>query len=146
MFENFLRKILAQFSGEKKSWNTQNQMTGRFFILKQIFEENNEYSCTVKPVYNGHPWDFKILAVVDRWPLLAGGRCSEVAVNTGLTVLIFVKCVLTISALYFYDSRLAVNTMSYHSCVICAFEINKGFISISIIVFLTILTYLLNLN
>jgi hypothetical protein len=24
---------------------------------------------TVKPVYNGHPWDPKILAVVDRWPL-----------------------------------------------------------------------------
>jgi hypothetical protein len=119
-------------------WKT----TSLFFITSN----NNFHSCTVKPVYNGHPWDFKILAVVDRWPLLAGGRCSEVAVNTGLTVLIFVKCVLTISALYFYDSRLAVNTMSYHSCVICAFEINKGFISISIIVFLTILTYLLNLN
>jgi hypothetical protein len=55
MFENFLRKILAQFSGEKKSWNTQNQMTGRFFILKQIFEENNEYSCT---------------AVVELWPII----------------------------------------------------------------------------
>jgi hypothetical protein len=26
------------------------------------------------------------LAVVDRWPLFRGGRCSEVAVNTGLTV------------------------------------------------------------
>jgi hypothetical protein len=47
-------------------------MTGRFFILKQIFEENNEYSCTVKPVYNGHPWDPKIVAVVHRWPLFRG--------------------------------------------------------------------------
>jgi hypothetical protein len=27
---------------------------------------------TVKPVYNGHPWDPKILAVVDRWPLKRG--------------------------------------------------------------------------
>jgi hypothetical protein len=26
------------------------------------------------------------LAVVGKWPLLAGGRCSEVAINTGLTV------------------------------------------------------------
>jgi hypothetical protein len=26
------------------------------------------------------------LAVVDRWALFRGGRCSEVAVNTGLTV------------------------------------------------------------
>ena len=63
---------------------------------------------TVKPVYNGHPWDPQKAAVVYRggrysevspiklqlvwdvwgsgWPLLTGGRCSEVAVNTGLTV------------------------------------------------------------
>jgi hypothetical protein len=27
---------------------------------------------TVKPVYNGHPWDPKIEAVVDRWPLFRG--------------------------------------------------------------------------
>ena len=66
---------------------------------------------TVKPVHNGHPWDLKNvvvmqrvvwkrsvvskpqtghygfrLAVVDSWPLFAGGRYSEVAVRTGLTV------------------------------------------------------------
>jgi hypothetical protein len=28
---------------------------------------------TVKPVYNNHPWDPKIVAVVDRWPLFRGG-------------------------------------------------------------------------
>ena len=28
---------------------------------------------TVKPVHNDHPWDPKIVAVVDRW-LLYGGR------------------------------------------------------------------------
>ncbi len=27
---------------------------------------------TVKPVYNGHPWDPKIVAVVDRWSLFRG--------------------------------------------------------------------------
>ncbi len=66
--------------------------------------------CTVKPVYNGHPWDPKKVAVAQSWPvftgfsikigikvawpdlgwpLLTGGRYSEVAVNTGLTVLNF---------------------------------------------------------
>jgi hypothetical protein len=27
---------------------------------------------TVKPVYNGHPWDPKKVAVVKRWPLFKG--------------------------------------------------------------------------
>ena len=53
-----------------------------------------QFSSTVKPVYNGHPWDPKIEAVVDRWPLfrgsvyykklklglLNGGLCIQVAV------------------------------------------------------------------
>ena len=57
---------------------------------------------TVKPVYNGHPWDLKKAAVWQRcliklrfrlvvgdsnWPLLTGGRCSQVVVKSGLTVL-----------------------------------------------------------
>jgi hypothetical protein len=63
---------------------------------------------TVKPVYKGHPWDPQKAAVAQSlrhswslftvyyykilenrgpsWPLQTGGRCSEVAVNTGLTV------------------------------------------------------------
>ncbi len=66
---------------------------------------------TVKPVYNGHPWDPEKVTVVQRvvvvqrlvqntrlscsmfiragdlgWSLLTGDRCSEVAVSTGLTV------------------------------------------------------------
>ena len=32
----------------------------------------NKISITVKPVYNGHPWDPKIEAIVDRWPLFRG--------------------------------------------------------------------------
>ena len=34
--------------------------------------KHNSDMCTVKPVYNGHPWDPKILAVVDWWPLFRG--------------------------------------------------------------------------
>jgi len=56
---------------------------------------------TVKPVYNSHIWDLKKAAVWQRclikvrvrlvvddskWPLLTGGRCSQVVVSTGLTV------------------------------------------------------------
>jgi hypothetical protein len=58
---------------------------------------------TVKPVYNGHAWDLKKVAVWQRcliklrfrlvvddsnWPLLLGGRCSQVVVKSGLTVYI----------------------------------------------------------
>ena len=76
-----------------------------------------KFFSTVKPVYNGHTWDPKKVAVVQRlrhkwslftvyqykifkhwgssWPLQTGGRCSEVAVNTGLTVhLIFYEHIL----------------------------------------------------
>ncbi len=59
------------------------------------------YWTTVKPVYNGHPWVLKKVAVWQRcliklrfrlavygsnWPLLTGGRCSQVVVKSGLTV------------------------------------------------------------
>jgi hypothetical protein len=30
-----------------------------------------EFHCTVKPLYNDHPWDPK------KWPLLTSGRCSK---------------------------------------------------------------------
>ena len=76
-------------------------------MVKGVFlqVEVAPFKDTVKPVYNGHPWDPKILAVVDKWPLFRGfsikiaiefdlaglrltvvGHCLEVAVNTGLTV------------------------------------------------------------
>jgi hypothetical protein len=65
---------------------------------------------TVKPVYNDHPWDPPKVAVVQRWSVFGGfsikigikiskirpdlvwllltvGCCSEVAINTGSTVL-----------------------------------------------------------
>jgi hypothetical protein len=81
-------------------------------------------------VYNGHPWDSKKVAVVQRlrqsgccsqlipikllsvlgnwsssWPLWTGGRCPEVVVNTGLTVLyicLFSPFKLMILFLYFF--------------------------------------------
>jgi hypothetical protein len=41
-------------------------------MVAQVIEKNNFEIKTVKPVYNGHPWDLKIEAVVDRWPLFRG--------------------------------------------------------------------------
>jgi hypothetical protein len=32
---------------------------------------------TVKPVYNDHPWDPEIVAVVDRWSLFRGNLCEK---------------------------------------------------------------------
>jgi hypothetical protein len=39
---------------------------------KKIYQSticNLHKKYTVKPVYNDHPWDSKIVAVVDRWSL-----------------------------------------------------------------------------
>ncbi len=46
------------------------------------------------------------MAVVDRWLLFRGGCCSEVAVNTGLTVLLIVFLVFT---LFFLSYLVKVN-------------------------------------
>ncbi len=53
---------------------------------------------TVKQLYNDYPRDPKLVAVVDRWSffkgifmlrrLQNGGRCRQVVVNSGLTVLL----------------------------------------------------------
>jgi hypothetical protein len=42
---------------------TTNKESAKIVILKTF---------TVKPVYNGHPWDPKIVAVVHRWLLFRG--------------------------------------------------------------------------
>jgi hypothetical protein len=86
-----------------------------FFFSSEFLQKRYlkiEIGSAVKPVYNGHPWDLKIVVFVHRWPLfrgfqsklllnliwpglgwplLAGGRSSEVAVNTGLTVLSYMS-------------------------------------------------------
>jgi hypothetical protein len=73
--------------------------TWSLVIIQVINLEIFQY--TVKPVYNGHPWGLKKAAVRQRcliklrfrlavddsnWPLLTGGRCSQVVVRSGLTV------------------------------------------------------------
>ena len=35
------------------------------------------FEITVKPVYNDHPWDPKIVAAVDRWSLFRGHLCYK---------------------------------------------------------------------
>ena len=32
---------------------------------------------TIKPVFNDHPWDPKIVAVVDSWSLFRGHLCNK---------------------------------------------------------------------
>jgi len=81
-------------------------------ILLDFFRIFLVFVSTVKPVYNDHHWDPKIVAVVerwslfkghlcskslkwdlkivviiDRWSLFGGGHYSEVVVSPGLTVL-----------------------------------------------------------
>jgi hypothetical protein len=70
-------------------------------MLSNLLRINKTQITTVKPVYNGHPWAQKKVAVWQRcliklrfrlvvddsnWPLLTGGRCSHVVVKSGLTV------------------------------------------------------------
>ncbi len=73
-----------------------------FLKNKIIIITNDIFIYTVKPVYNGHPLDQKKAAVWQRcliklrfrlavdysnWLLLTGGRCSQMVVNSGLTVI-----------------------------------------------------------
>ncbi len=72
-----------------------------FQFMNIMVNEFFTYMNTVKPVNNGHPWDLEKVAVWKRcliklrfrlvvddsnWPLLTGGRYSEVVIRTGLTV------------------------------------------------------------
>jgi hypothetical protein len=41
-----------------------------------LFKVSIDYY-TVKPVYNDHPWDPNIVAVVDRWSLYRGHLCNK---------------------------------------------------------------------
>jgi hypothetical protein len=71
-------------------------------LPQAVFMDANTSVSTVKPVYNGNPWDLKKVAVLKRlliklkfrlvvddsnWPLLTGDRYSEVVVKTGLTII-----------------------------------------------------------
>jgi hypothetical protein len=37
--------------------------------------------CTVKPVYNDHPWDPKMVAAVDRWLLFRGSVYLKIEIG-----------------------------------------------------------------
>jgi hypothetical protein len=41
-------------------------------MIMVAFHYNHCHVSTVKPVYNGHHWDYKIVALVHRWPLFRG--------------------------------------------------------------------------
>jgi hypothetical protein len=58
------KNYLSNKAFENVSYNDQ-----EFLIVIVII---NAFRSTVRPVYNGHPWDPKIEAVVDRWPLFRG--------------------------------------------------------------------------
>ncbi len=46
------------------------RLMAQTLTIKPSFSITSSY--TVKLVYNDHPWDSKIVAVVDRWSLLRG--------------------------------------------------------------------------
>jgi hypothetical protein len=50
-----------------------NHASGAIKVLREIFVIIG----TVKPVYNDHPRDPKIVAVVDRWSLFGGHLCYK---------------------------------------------------------------------
>ncbi len=43
-----------------------------YLKLKESLLSLKIYLYIIKPVYNGQPWDPKIVAVVDRWSLFRG--------------------------------------------------------------------------
>jgi hypothetical protein len=46
-------------------------------ISSKVLDDYQASQNTVKPVYNDHPWDPEIVAVVDRWSLFRGQSCSK---------------------------------------------------------------------
>jgi len=52
-----LRKLVLDINGITFTWLWDTDL-----LRKKLF-----HSYTVKPVYNHHPWDLKIVGVVDRW-------------------------------------------------------------------------------
>jgi hypothetical protein len=64
--------IIKQYARDncEKSWeDIKSDFYGTFGQSK-----GNDDTCTVKPVYTDHPWDPKLVAVVDRWSLFRGDR------------------------------------------------------------------------
>jgi len=45
-----------------------------FVFFPSFLNVGLKYGDTVKPVYNSHPRDWSILAIIDRWPLYRGSE------------------------------------------------------------------------
>ena len=79
---------------QANKWTIQTDYFVFAFRLCQQRERHASLKNTVKPVYNDHPWDPKIVAFVDRWSLFEGNLCNKsskcdiemVVVSLGLTV------------------------------------------------------------
>ncbi len=57
-----------------KNCKNVNKIINKLFKLQLSFIAVTR---TVKPVYNDHPWDRKMVAVVDRWSLFRGHLCNK---------------------------------------------------------------------
>jgi len=82
------------------------------YLITYLFNCWTKIKWTVKHVYNGHPWDLKFVAIVDRWSLLRdsfmlqklkmgrqrSGRCRQ--------VVIIHRWSLTQVWLYFYSQQI----------------------------------------
>ena len=62
-----LKFLFAQFHNMSWIWSNS-------FLLNHSF---SKIANTVKPVYNDHPRDPKIVSVVDRWSLFRGHLCNK---------------------------------------------------------------------
>ena len=74
------QKIYYKREGKQTFFvNKQDQLFINHQFCKQKTIDSNTCvtQCTVKPVYNDHPWDPKIVAVIDRWSLFRGRLCSK---------------------------------------------------------------------
>ncbi len=132
-----IRPFFRHFMAYIKSRDTGFYQKIHYFLLLLIesFDTKNEnfnrkvnnQKSTIRPVYNGHPWDPQKEAAVQRlrhrwslftvyqykilknwsssWPLQTCGRCSEVAVNTGMTVHIFSQTLVTVTSINKLDRK-----------------------------------------
>ena len=58
-----------------KSDGSQFEQSASLFLVS--FSHIHTQRNTVNPGYNDHPWDPKIVVVVDRWSLLRGHLCYK---------------------------------------------------------------------
>jgi hypothetical protein len=84
LFNIICHHIKRLFDYQKKSIDvtcTRILITSRIITAKALIQFLDSFSLilqiikkvdTVKPVYNGHPWDPKKVAVIQSWPVVTG--------------------------------------------------------------------------